>query len=628
MIEDKNLKAEFQIAEQTVVNGIVHTRAAEKDYFDYKFEFGQKLGQGAFGMVQVAADKHTGLLYACKTVKKMAGSTTAYEQVMREIEVMKKTNHPNIVRLIEVLETPKKIYLILEYCEGGELVGKIRKMPEINEEDCRTIIGRLADAIAYLHKIGIVHRDIKPENILISTDNPNDPWNIKVSDFGLATSTNACAMMDNIVGTPLYMAPEIVKNSGYSAQCDVWSIGILMYLLLCGYTKEVETDLIKMIQRSDITYPEKYWSDIPESAKHLVDMMLRIDPAKRISANEILRHPWITGKDLNGSDFALNQNVLDLMKSYNAERRLRKVMWVVRIALRWRNVSGPRAKQRGGADSGDSSLYKTMSGASSLAFESHSMPRATTNKPAAMQPSPISSTKNILQTDSQSDLTSGLSKKVNKMTISSGTSATINALALPIDSSPLALSRSPSGQLGHKPAGISPAPTTSNLASSPALSSSLKAPTKASTNSASPATTLAAPANLSSSPASNNSLHRTGTNSIQPVKKTTSNSPSSSLVPAASSPSSDTVKSKVADHANMSSTASSHASPHGISSITPSSNKPIAPEKRLGANAIKAVTDSGLTGLKKPAAAPAPGPSAIHNSTTSPSSKSPSKAAR
>ncbi len=129
-----------------------------------------------------------------------------------------------------------------------------------------------------MHTQGIVHRDIKPENILLSRKNPEDPLDIKVSDFGLATFTNAAAMMENIVGTPLYMAPEIVQNLGYSYQCDIWSVGIMLYLLyffifysfisLCGYKKEVETEVKEMLTAGEIKYPDHLWKNINPSGKN------------------------------------------------------------------------------------------------------------------------------------------------------------------------------------------------------------------------------------------------------------------------------------------------------------------------------------------------------------------------
>ncbi|TPX52684.1 hypothetical protein SeMB42_g01227 [Synchytrium endobioticum] len=221
-------------------------------------------------------------------------------------------------------------------CHGGELVSKIRTKRHCAEADVKLIVRRLADAIAYLHEYGIVHRDLKPENILISLEDPTFEYNIKVSDFGLATYADACGTMDNVVGTPFYMAPEIVQNLGYTAQCDIWSIGVMTYLLLLGYPPEAEKILHDMIANGRIEYPERWWRGVSPGARNLCECMLKFDPASRITAREVLIHPWITASPDAASDSPFGTTVLDLMRSFNAHRRLRKVFLTVQAATRLR----------------------------------------------------------------------------------------------------------------------------------------------------------------------------------------------------------------------------------------------------------------------------------------------------
>ncbi|KAI8915689.1 kinase-like domain-containing protein [Gorgonomyces haynaldii] len=185
--------------------------------------------RGAFGIVH-RVEGH-GKIWACKIVKKKQGSPSAYEQLMREVTVMKVVSHKNIVALKEVYETPKKLALVMEYCGGGELVKTLRKRGVIKQLEIQTIIRQLIDAVTYLHKHGIVHRDIKPENILLSSDSPLVPYDIKVSDFGLACFADSVNRVEHIAGTPMYMAPEVIHNLGYNHQCDIWSIGVMLYLL-------------------------------------------------------------------------------------------------------------------------------------------------------------------------------------------------------------------------------------------------------------------------------------------------------------------------------------------------------------------------------------------------------------
>lgn len=309
---------------------IHHYRIKDKTEVENKYKFGRKLGEGAFGTVNIVEDKISHLTWACKVVNKTKGSVSSFEQLQQEINIMKQLNHPYVVKLHEVYETPKKIYIIMENYDGGELVSKIREKSYCSEDDVRIIISRLADAVAYLHEQGIVHRDLKPENILLSTEDPEDIYNIKVMDFGLATCKDSSTMIENICGTPFYMAPEVVDNLGYSQQCDIWSIGIMMYLLLVGYKKECEVLLHQMISNGKIEFPDEYWKNISIGAKNLVENLLKFDPAQRITAKEILQHPWIHGEQ-NG--VKTNTTVFDLMKSYKAEKRLKKIINVVLAAV-------------------------------------------------------------------------------------------------------------------------------------------------------------------------------------------------------------------------------------------------------------------------------------------------------
>lgn len=316
-------------------NKIEHHRVEDSYALQLKYEVGRKLGQGSFGTVMHVTDRETNKPYACKSLKKKKGCRAMYEQQEREVEIMKMLDHPHIVELHEVYETPKKFFLVMEFCEGGELVESVRMKKCMTEEEARIVIRRIAEAVGYLHDHGVVHRDLKPENILLSTDIPIDRLNVKVSDFGLATWVNKCSMIEHVVGTPLYMAPEIIQNLPYSAQCDIWSIGIIMYMILCGCKKEVEKSLIDMANSGKIEYPSGMWKDVSPGARSLCDSMLRLDPAKRISAREILMHPWTKGPDGNFAQTGINTTVLDLMRNFNTQRRLKRVLNVVRAAIRF-----------------------------------------------------------------------------------------------------------------------------------------------------------------------------------------------------------------------------------------------------------------------------------------------------
>ncbi|XJO73722.1 hypothetical protein BDV3_004657 [Batrachochytrium dendrobatidis] len=312
---------------------IQHIRSESLAELNQLYIMKETIGQGAFGVVKICEHRATGKLYACKIVKKKIGSTASYEQLQREVSIMKAVHHPHIVQLQQVLESPKKMCMFMEYCEGGELVQTVRKRGMCTEDETRMIFVQLIDAVSYLHKHGVVHRDIKPENILLKSNHPSKLYNIKVADFGLACFADSMNRVENVAGTPMYMAPEIIHHLGYNHSCDIWSIGVMFYLLLSHYHKDAELLVQDMLKNGKIEYPDKLWGKINPSAKNLSELILRYDPAKRISAAEILRHPWTLNQSMESSQ--LNANVLDMMRSYNAEQRLRRGIITVVAALRF-----------------------------------------------------------------------------------------------------------------------------------------------------------------------------------------------------------------------------------------------------------------------------------------------------
>ncbi|OAJ39292.1 hypothetical protein BDEG_23153 [Batrachochytrium dendrobatidis JEL423] len=295
---------------------IQHIRSESLAELNQLYIMKETIGQGAFGVVKICEHRATGKLYACKIVKK---KDWKYSQLRTAAA-----------------------------CEGGELVQTVRKRGMCTEDETRMIFVQLIDAVSYLHKHGVVHRDIKPENILLKSNHPSKLYNIKVADFGLACFADSMNRVENVAGTPMYMAhilnkvstfdligkaPEIIHHLGYNHSCDIWSIGVMFYLLLSHYHKDAELLVQDMLKNGKIEYPDKLWGKINPSAKNLSELILRYDPAKRISAAEILRHPWTLNQSMESSQ--LNANVLDMMRSYNAEQRLRRGIITVVAALRF-----------------------------------------------------------------------------------------------------------------------------------------------------------------------------------------------------------------------------------------------------------------------------------------------------
>ncbi|XP_059564791.1 serine/threonine-protein kinase 33 isoform X5 [Myotis daubentonii] len=215
-----------------------------------------------------------------------------------------------------------KMYLVMELCEDGELREILKRKEHLSENETRWIIQSLASAIAYLHNNDIVHRDLKLENIMVKssfTDANNEMnLNIKVTDFGLAAKKHGGseAMLQSACGTPTYMAPEVINDHDYSQQCDIWSIGVIMYSLLCGeppFSASSEEKLFELIRKGELHFSDPVWESISDCAKSVLKQLMKVDPAHRITAKELLDNQWITGNTLSS---ARPTNVLEMMKEW------------------------------------------------------------------------------------------------------------------------------------------------------------------------------------------------------------------------------------------------------------------------------------------------------------------------
>jgi len=216
---------------------------------------------------------------------------------------MYKLHHPNCVKLVEIFQSQKKngkVYMVLEILEGGELFDRIVSKGSYSEKEASDLMAVMASTLAHLHAQGIVHRDLKPENLMYLDKTPASP--IKVTDFGLAKlipHDGVSHMMHSACGTPGYVAPEVLKNEpgGYDSQCDMWSLGVILYILLCGFPPfyhEHTSELYRQIKKGQYDFPDPYWTDISAGAKDLVRRLLTVDPKKRLTAVQMADHPWIS----------------------------------------------------------------------------------------------------------------------------------------------------------------------------------------------------------------------------------------------------------------------------------------------------------------------------------------------
>ncbi|XP_072774945.1 calcium/calmodulin-dependent protein kinase type 1G isoform X2 [Taeniopygia guttata] len=257
------------------------------------FIFMEALGSGAFSEVFLVKQKSTGKLFALKCIKKSPLNRDS--SLENEIAVLKKIKHENIVTLEDIYESTTHFYLVMQLVSGGELFDRILERGVYTEKDASLVILQVLTAVKYLHENGIVHRDLKPENLLYLT--PEENSKIMITDFGLSKMEQN-GIMSTACGTPGYVAPEVLAQKPYSKAVDCWSIGVITYILLCGYPpfyEETESKLFEKIKEGYYEFESPFWDDISESAKDFIRHLLEKNPSARFTCEEALRHPWING---------------------------------------------------------------------------------------------------------------------------------------------------------------------------------------------------------------------------------------------------------------------------------------------------------------------------------------------
>lgn len=280
-----------------------------------------KIGEGTFGIVRRVTHKETGEDFAMKTIKNEQLDSDESSNINLEIEILSQVSHPNIVQTIEIYEEQTHIHIIMELIEGGELFDKIVEKDHYSEKEASDTIRPIIDAIKYCHEMGIVHRDLKPENLLYTSSGPGGI--IKISDFGLARFFDE-DLMTTACGTPGYVAPEILEGRGYGFEVDFWSLGVIIYIMLCGFPpfyEESNEQLFEMIKRGEYDFPSPAWDSISEMAKDLIRNCLKINPAERFGADQILAHEWIAGEETPRRNMP---QVTEKIREFNSRRKFRK----------------------------------------------------------------------------------------------------------------------------------------------------------------------------------------------------------------------------------------------------------------------------------------------------------------
>uniref|UniRef100_A0A6I8MY27 Calcium/calmodulin-dependent protein kinase type IV n=1 Tax=Ornithorhynchus anatinus TaxID=9258 RepID=A0A6I8MY27_ORNAN len=288
--------------------------------------------RGATSVVFCCEDKGTREPYAAKILKK-----TIDKKIIRtEIGVLLRLSHPNIIKLKEIFETPSEIALILELVTGGELFDRIVERGFYSELDAAHVVKQILEAVAYLHANGVVHRDLKPENLLYADLSPDAP--LKIGDFGLSKIVDEQGTMKTICGTPGYCAPEILHGGPYGPEVDMWSVGVITYILLCGFEPFFDARgdqyMYSRILNCDYEFISPWWDEVSLNAKDLVQKLIVLDPQKRLTVHQALEHPWVTGK---AAKFAHMDSTQKKLQEFNARRKLKAAMKAVVASSRLGN---------------------------------------------------------------------------------------------------------------------------------------------------------------------------------------------------------------------------------------------------------------------------------------------------
>jgi len=301
--------------------------------FKEDYQVREQLGSGAFGEVRKVIHKKSGLTRAAKILCKDAISTEEHSKLISEVQILTTLDHPGILKMFEMYEDKNKYYIVSEYLEGGELFERIIQNDRFSERDAAKIMKQLLSAIAYCHKHRIVHRDLKPENLVY--DSKDDSANLKVIDFGTAKAFTPDGKMNETYGTAYYIAPEVL-NLSYTEKCDVWSCGVIMYILLSGsppFNGRDDREILRKVKSGKYQFDDPVWGNVSKEAKKLIKKMMEIDVNKRCSAQDALLDGWFDKVlEIEAIDQPLARDNLSRLKNFGFESKLQEATWVFLVS--------------------------------------------------------------------------------------------------------------------------------------------------------------------------------------------------------------------------------------------------------------------------------------------------------
>eukprot|EP00092_Neocalanus_flemingeri_P045699 GFUD01051207.1.p1 GENE.GFUD01051207.1~~GFUD01051207.1.p1 ORF type:complete len:555 (+),score=88.57 GFUD01051207.1:383-2047(+) len=335
--------------------------------FTENYELKEELGKGAFSVVKRCVQRHTGLEFAAKIINTKKLSARDFQKLEREARICRKMQHPNIVRLHDNIQEESFHFLVFDLVTGGELFEDIVAREFYSEADASHCIQQILESVNHCHSNGVVHRDLKPENLLLASKSKGAA--VKLADFGLAIEVQGDQQAwFGFAGTPGYLSPEVLKKEPYGKPVDIWACGVILYIILVGYPPfwdEDQQKLYAQIRAGAYDFPSPEWDTVTPEAKNLINQMLTVNPAKRIRAEEALKHPWICQRERVASVFH-RQETVDCLKKFNARRKLKGAILTTMLVSRNFSI-GAKSMVKG--SKGDSSNDPKASTDSSTTLE-------------------------------------------------------------------------------------------------------------------------------------------------------------------------------------------------------------------------------------------------------------------
>uniref|UniRef100_A0A8C5NG59 calcium/calmodulin-dependent protein kinase n=1 Tax=Gouania willdenowi TaxID=441366 RepID=A0A8C5NG59_GOUWI len=371
--------------------------------FTDEYQLYEELGKGAFSIVRRCVKLCTGQEYAAKIINTKKLSARDHQKLEREARICRLLKHPNIVRLHDSISEEGFHYLLFDLVTGGELFEDIVAREYYSEADASHCIQQILEAVLHCHQMGVVHRDLKPENLLLASKCKNAA--VKLADFGLAIEVQGDQQAwFGFAGTPGYLSPEVLRKEAYGKPVDIWACGVILYILLVGYPPFWDEDqhkLYQQIKAGAYDFPSPEWDTVTPEAKNLINQMLTINPAKRITAQEALKHPWVCQRSTVAS-MMHRQETVECLKKFNARRKLKGAILTTMLVSRNFSVG---SRQTTSPASVTAAVAAVAAAAGTTAGLVEQAAKTLLNKKADVKPQ-TNSTKNSIVTSPKGNLPS------------------------------------------------------------------------------------------------------------------------------------------------------------------------------------------------------------------------------